>query len=154
MDWYLNTVANLMQIGVTLTMIPAAIRWIKSLSYPLASWAIGGLLAASVLVSAAALMERLGWLPSEFFGHKPEAIYDRHYRNEAVTLDDKEFFNCTFENVTLVYNGGYSYMASGKLLGDTTFTSNNKVVSNTLSMLYGFHVFRSEVEHIFQPPPK
>jgi len=56
----------------------------------------------SVLVSVASLTEKIGWWPS----HKPELVYNKHFDNESVTLDDHEYFNCIFENVTLKYADG------------------------------------------------
>lgn len=49
---------------------------------------------------------RQDWMQDPTAKDKLELVVGRHFRNCKVKMDGKHFNHCTFENATLLYNGG------------------------------------------------
>lgn len=60
----------------------------------------------------------------------------RSFQNEAVLLDGRKFSNCTFSNVTFVYEGTAPFEFNGKpnLTGTVSIESGNQIVKQTFNM--------------------
>src|SRR5665213_2319917 len=69
-----------------------------------------------------------------------ENVYNAHYINQAVLLDGKHFIGCSFDNVTLVYQGKGGYVLENsqfsKRNGELTsrLASSNRIVTSAMSL--------------------
>jgi hypothetical protein len=88
-------------------------------------------------------------------------VSDRFFDDEEVPLDGKSYINCTFTNVTFVYDGTAPMVFShNSVFGGFKIKSNNPSVEASLIFLYGFGVLKipivksgthTPLEHI-EPP--
>jgi hypothetical protein len=74
--------------------------------------------------------------------YRYENVLGHHFFNEVVVLDGKHFANCTFENVTLTYQGkGPVQMVNSRLIRHADsivkIHTDNVVVQQTLSIMKG-----------------
>jgi hypothetical protein len=131
----LGTLANWLQIAQAPAMIFAAWRWFRGtrkrdtpgkVAFGFCVLAAMGLF----FVGVASLADHAGYFP-----HKLEVIKDRHFSSEVVKLDNRQFFDCTFENVTFEYRGGEYLLAGAKLLGAQHVTLQNKESVRSLGLL-------------------
>jgi len=72
--------------------------------------------------------------------HEPlKPIVSKHFKNEAVGLDGKSFIDCTFENVTFVYQGTmqaqFTRCSRPNHKGGYIFQSGNPVVQVTYGII-------------------
>jgi hypothetical protein len=67
-------------------------------------------------------------------------VYDEYFYNEKVVLDWHSYIDCTFENVTFVYNGGPVNFRHNTVRGDRNFASGNPDVNEVIALLKGFHL--------------
>jgi hypothetical protein len=67
---------------------------------------------------------------------KLELVTDKAFRNERVNIDGKEFRNCTFDDVSLVYNGHAPVMMVGDTFRSTLMiTTDDPSVGSTIGIL-------------------
>ena len=133
MDWWLNTIGNSLQIIGSIAVFGAAIKWGRSImkDHEIATFLIGTILFFSVLVSTTALSERLGMLPIR----KQEQVFNKHFNNEPVVLDDHEFYNCVFENVTIKYAGGSYRIENPRFVQPIKLQTTSVVAFRTVALL-------------------
>jgi len=75
-----------------------------------------------------------------------QRISDRFYSNQEVHLDGIAYSNCTFENVTFVYNGtGPTGLRNNTLRGGISFRPGSASVAGTAQILAGLRLLRSDV---------
>lgn len=80
------------------------------------------------------------WLKQRL-AKKPTRVMSQTFHNCHVTLDGKTFHQCTFENVTFKWDGGFYFMFDCKINGTRNFeTGNGSFVDliDTLKRLDGF----------------
>lgn len=70
-------------------------------------------------------------------------IYGQSYKNETVQLDNKNFFQCSFENVTFRWDGEYYRMTECSFNGESRFETHNTSFVN-LTDLYKHLGFLNE----------
>jgi hypothetical protein len=133
MDWWLNTIGNSLQIVGSIAFFGAAIQWGRSImkDHEISTILIATILGLSVLVSTASLSERLGMLPIR----KQEQVFNKHFNNEPVVLDDHEFYNCVFENVTIKYAGGSYRIENPKFVQPIKLQTTSLVAFRTVALL-------------------
>lgn len=100
-------------------------RWIGGV-YVLALF-----LAAGVYATA-----RLGWLEGK---QKLMPIHNQTFDSQLVKLDGKSFYQCTFKNVTVLWNGGPYLIAESKLISIKRLETENQTISATIGLLSTFH---------------
>ena len=65
-----------------------------------------------------------------------EHIEGRTFRRERVVLDGKRYLECTFDNVTFVYNGGPGELYQNEIIGPIHFDiAGNKEISRMVYIL-------------------
>src|SRR5216683_857886 len=70
---------------------------------------------------------------------KLERVADRHFVNETVELDGKNFEHCTFDNVKLLFRGRrISRMADSVFNGTVAITTDSDAISGFGELLNGF----------------
>lgn len=82
------------------------------------------------------------------------SIYAKKFRNEAVPLDGFEYVECTFTNVTFVFNGTQRFSITGKteIHGfDFDFSRCPPAVSAVLDLLYAFDFLQHGIIHNDDP---
>ena len=143
MDWGLN--ASILQIVASVSFLVAALRYGRNIMrmHHIVSGALGLMLALSVLASCAFVAERLGW----FSAMKTKVVSDCHFSKEAVVLDDHEFRNCVFEDVTFRYGGGPVFLApDNKYAGRSTFEITDGAANNIIRMMIGLGIIGNRPE--------
>lgn len=79
-------------------------------------------------------------------------VTDRSFRSEKVLIDGKEFRNCTFDNVTIVYNGTAPVrMIGNSFSGDLIMTTDNPAIGSAEGVLSGLG-FMPKVYRISDEP--
>ena len=150
----LNTVANILQIVTSITFFVAAYRWgrDKMKGHGVAATAILLLLAASVGVSGALLLQRAGW----WFGPKIENVTDCYFKDKAVVLDDHAYYGCTFEHVQFQYGGGPTFLSQDtRYLGQSDVRITNQAANKVLEYLLKTGVVTKQPQaHIEIRPPQ
>src|SRR5579864_3386218 len=58
-------------------------------SLSVAIWVTLAVVVISTLINSAALTEKIGLWPA----HKPEQVLNKHFKDEIVTVDNKEFYD-------------------------------------------------------------
>jgi hypothetical protein len=105
----------------------------------------GILLALGFLVSGLTLWS--AWHPSSDIVHFPRTdiehlkyVHGKHFINEEVRVDGIHFDSCTFDNVTLTYDGTDVVASSNSRFNNIRIKTNSDPVSTTISMLkvFGF----------------
>ena len=137
MDWGLN--ASILQIVASVSFLVVALRYGRNIvrTHHIVSGALGLVLTLSVLASCASVAERLGW----FSILKTKTVSDCHFSKEAVVLDDHEFRNCVFEDVTFRYGGGQVFLApDNKYVGRSTFEITDGAANNIIRMMIGLGI--------------
>jgi len=62
------------------------------------------------------------------------------YKNQDIHIDGYEFVECTFENVTLWFEGKAPYsFINIKTAGVIQFSSKNPIIADTIAMIAGLH---------------
>jgi hypothetical protein len=64
----------------------------------------------------------------------------KHYVNQRVDLDDSSFTNCTFQNVTLAYNGTAPFQLNDDTFNGFALTSDNPSITADAELLFGLRV--------------
>lgn len=65
-------------------------------------------------------------------------ITDKSFRSERVVIDGKEFRDCSFDNVTIVYNGTAPVkMIGNRFSGDLIMTTDNPAIGSAEGVLSG-----------------
>ncbi len=75
----------------------------------------------------------------------PLKVFEKKtFMNEKVLLDGYKYIDCTFENVTLVYNGGPSEMSGTRITFNKSipFETNNPAVKQVMKIFNGMGVFK------------
>lgn len=81
-------------------------------------------------------------------------LIGKHFQNEKVLLDDNYFINCTFKNVTLVFNGTAPFRIEGGEVNGYTLTSENPAMQVLVGLLYSLHGLTMPVVDLnTQSPP-
>jgi len=80
------------------------------------------------------------------WGQKPLVqVWNKTFKGETVKLDGYEYVNCTFDDVTLEYNGTAPARFDGKMIVRqpeekvVTIKSSNKIVQQTMLLMIGLH---------------
>jgi hypothetical protein len=73
-----------------------------------------------------------------------EKISHRKFINEKMVLSGKSYKNCTFENVTIEYNGGPYEMVSNLFIGKIWLDSHNKEVSEGWRLMTQLGFFKGD----------
>jgi hypothetical protein len=79
--------------------------WVRSLAFVILAFALAQVLPGVHFISQSSLTisaTQFAEWPDPYF---PKIVAGKHFHNENVLLDGIEYDNCTFENVTLIYNG-------------------------------------------------
>lgn len=74
-----------------------------------------------------------------------KVIVGKRFFNEHVFLDGYSYRNCTFENVTFVYNGGHTEMIDGSFKGIPGVKSSSATVQQMLKILRGIRWLKDNV---------
>jgi hypothetical protein len=109
-----------------------------------------------------AVLVFIGYIAYLFKPSESEQVDGRTFANEVVVLDGHDFVNCTFTNVTFVYDGKTPVkFTHNTVVGGFRFKTNNEVVDRTAVLMRGLGLTRPEIplmglddkplEHI-QPP--
>jgi len=70
-------------------------------------------------------------------------IQGKHFNNEQVLLDGTSYVECTFTNVTLIYNGTAPYRLEYiTTAGTVNIRTDNPAISNMTGLLYSFGYFK------------
>lgn len=69
-------------------------------------------------------------------------VYGKHYINEEVRLDGIHFDQCTFDNVTLTYDGTDNGAFSNSRFNNIRVKTNSDAVGTTVSLLALFGYFK------------
>jgi hypothetical protein len=64
-------------------------------------------------------------------------IDGKNFFNDRVGLDNREFRNCRFVNVTFVYNGGFVHFRDNVIDGPFRIVTDTKAVYGTATLLRG-----------------
>jgi hypothetical protein len=68
-----------------------------------------------------------------------KSVFKEHYKDRTVKLDGNEFIECTFENVTLIYDGTRpARITNCKRNPNVTLETGNPIVNNTVEILAAF----------------
>jgi hypothetical protein len=130
----LGTTANILQLITSITFFVAAYKWGRPLleKHPIRHTLLLVFLGVSILVGGLSAATQLGLLPAQ----KPIQVFSRHFKNEDVVLDNHEYFDCIFEDVNIVYAGGYFRVERPKWIGpQQRFTANSSPLSNAVSVM-------------------
>jgi hypothetical protein len=108
---------------------------------------------------------RMGWLGRSdqkfaFRDGPPDTVISKKiFTNERVVLDGKAFRDCTFENVTYVFNGTRPFaLSKNHFNGRIQVASDNPSIQGTFIWLRGLGLLRSEIDFrnesgsIVEPP--
>src|ERR1035437_209764 len=99
---------------------------------PAKRWAVMVLLSLGPI--AAVYLARLE--PHFDFNAKIVLVADKTFRNERVEVDAHEFRNCTFDNVSLVYNGRAPFkMIGNRFVSTLMITTEDPSVGTTIGLL-------------------
>lgn len=98
------------------------------------------------------------YLESRSFGgtirfHFPpkNTIVDANFVNQEVSLDDFTYRDCTFQNVTLVYNGIAPFgLSHNHFIGAPQILTSNDAVAGTVALLKGIGALPDNVQ-LFGP---
>jgi hypothetical protein len=158
-------------VGAVMVAYETALNTSPHIAAKLPSLAASGLgfvpLALLILSGAVFLLQRLGVLPHGGKGKTPEVypfawrgpgtalipVVREKFFNTKVLLDGHSYTQCTFENVTFVYNGTAIFQLSrNKMVGSMMFTSDNPAVEGTFLLLQGLGILPADfrVEHIVE----
>lgn len=75
-----------------------------------------------------------------------EMVKGKKFYNERVVLDGKKYEDCTFENVTFVYNGTTPvHFSHNRVMGRVLFASDNPSVNMSMVVFYGMGLIPSNV---------
>lgn len=120
-----------------------------------------GTMSVVVILSTWGLVAvRLGWVgstgrqPYQFLwtvGAPTKFIAGKHFLNEKVPLDGISYRNCTFQNVTFVFNGTHAFEFTGNTINGAQIVSENPAINGTLMLLRGIG-FLSDHVHVVAPP--
>ena len=104
-----------------------------------------------VLVIASLAMSSFGWysvhhnsyFTNDWMGiderwklYKKVDVWNKHYLNEAVEVDGHRYINCTFENVTFVYNATAPWEFTGaSIVGSIHIKTDNRRLGAFLEFL-------------------
>jgi hypothetical protein len=70
------------------------------------------------------------------------------YKDETVQIDGNNFIDCTFDNVTLRFEGEAPFrFTNDHFQGKWQFTSNNPVVKSTMALLATFSKLENAVQN-------
>jgi hypothetical protein len=90
--------------------------------------------------------EKIITAPYEFAwkGDRPptQHVFDKHFSNEKVVLDDISYVRCTFQNVTFVYNGTAPFFVQDSQVNGYKLSSDNPSISAVGYLLYGLGVLK------------
>ncbi len=118
-------------------------------------WALAPLVLI-VLATATLISREFGWIgksvpsikaaqfPDWPEPYSPITVIGKKFINEMVKLDGYSYNKCTFQNVTLVYNGTTAIQFANNVVQGVRFHSDNKAVLGTFAMLYAFGMLRKE----------
>lgn len=101
-------------------------------------WLLFALLATSIATLGVGVY-RLRYTQPPFDSETPLTIVaGKTFRNERVELDGKEFRNCTFMNVKLVYNGrARAALIRNEFVNPPVLTSDNPAIDVAASLIIG-----------------
>lgn len=71
------------------------------------------------------------------------------FENQEVLLDDSSYIDCTFRNVTFIYNGTSTFVFEHNVISGYVFQSDNPSINNTMRVLYGLGQIKENVA-VFQ----
>jgi len=80
-------------------------------------------------------------------------VNGKHFVRERVPLDDIGYIDCTFDQVTFVYNGTAAFELYGDRINGYTMASDNPSLNAMLNLLYGFGALRFPVRTETGKPP-
>jgi hypothetical protein len=142
-DWF-NAISNIVGLAAFVLSIPGYIamwnstaqRWMSDRkAIPiLLSLLLGALVIIDVVARSGVWQPRL------------EAVSNKTYDNEVVTIDGKDFFNCTFINPTIRWNGGPYNIERVKIMNGYRFDTEDPKINRTLSLLNSLHAFAPNVD--------
>lgn len=81
--------------------------------------------------------------PAQFVHNgEPTLVHDRNFVNQRVRLDGFHYVNCTFTNVTFVYEGTTRVELEGShFYGIPHIHTDSSVVATTVTILKGFGLY-------------
>jgi hypothetical protein len=93
-----------------------------------------------ILIVGSLAMNAMGWYrfgsvlsSDEWNNYRKEAVVGKSFTQERVLLDGRSFSDCTFDKVTLVFNGTAPFdFVHNTLIPPIRVTSDNPAVRNTL----------------------
>ena len=67
-----------------------------------------------------------------------EVIVGKKFKNETVSLDNREFYSCTFENVTFNWQGGRFKLEAVEFIGAPSVHTSDRIVLRSLQLTGAF----------------
>lgn len=80
-------------------------------------------------------------------------IRGRKFTNERVQLDGYRYTDCTFNNVTFIYDGGWGDMTHNEISGSIWMASNSPLVISTLKVAQGLGMISKDIPIEQRPKP-
>jgi hypothetical protein len=96
------------------------------------------------------LLSRVGWLGSS----ELETIFNQTYINQTVTINNKDFYNCEFENVTIRFNGGPFKIDNSRFHGTIRLETTNREVDRTFVLTDAVYRSTVNMRMIIIPKPE
>lgn len=131
-----------------LVLIPVAIYVVAFRSWgtdmrPIYKRLLIAMFVLGICAYAVDIADRFGWL-LRLQNYLP--LIERSdcvIRNDRITLDGFSYKHCTFEHVTLVYNGGPAVFSFNTMIAPIVITSDNPRILTTISMLNGLNMLKN-----------
>jgi hypothetical protein len=77
--------------------------------------------------------------PTTNWNEPLKSVFKEHYKDRTMKIDGKEFIECTFENVTLIYDGTRpARITNCKRTPNVTIETGNPIINNTVEILAAF----------------
>jgi len=85
--------------------------------------------------------------------YNPKQIINQTFENQEVVLDGFSYIDCTFHNVTFVYNGTTPIQFNNnKVDGIVRYRTDSQPVSGAIAWMKGFNLMKSDVPVRFDAP--
>lgn len=134
-------VASLLCLPATLAAIPGILvlfsdkmrAWL--VRYPQTKFWILGVLAAILAID---ICLRANLFPASWFIPATEQVYRRTFKDEHVPLDNKQFVECVFENVTFHWAGGDFFIHKSRIIGHYRLIAENDLIGRIFYVLNQF----------------
>lgn len=81
-------------------------------------------------------------------------MHGKNFRNEVVPLDGYDYVDCTFQNVTFLYDGITPVKLTHSTWSNISVKSNNNAANGTAALLYGLGLIKTNVGFHYPPGSK